>query len=579
MSIRSQLILAFLGIILLLAVGVLLVADPMVERSKTDTIIFAEKTVEKIDDANYRLAEQVLTKYGEFMVKDKAESVAKELAALLGGRKTFDYAKLRQDNQLRKIATQNIYTPEGKAGYMILYDRNGENIFHPDRKVEGQNYRKWQQRYPEVWQIVNKAISHRKTAGYFTFFDRQDRERKRYNATVQVSGTPFIVAAIVNIDEFFLPTQKRIKQAGKEILSQAKQNISTQATAVKRQFEVVGLLSLLGLAIVGVLAGLFLAGRISRPLKDLAAYAKKLPFQDFSAPAEPESGVSRRYLTYNNEVGNLAESLEFMEDALRREIQELIGTTAAKERIESELHIAREIQMSILPKIFPPFPHRRDFDIYALIEPAKEVGGDFYDFFLLDDRHLCFVIGDVSDKGVPASLYMAVTKTLIKAVAQQGHPPGEILTRVNRELVSGNTTSMFVTIFVGILDTVSGRVLYANGGHNPPLIIRNQRPVDFLAPSGAPLVGALEGLSYETAELVLAPGEALFLYTDGVTEASNGNEELFSEDRLQKGLQDLPEASSREMIGAIQARVNDFVAGAPQADDITMLMIRFQGMG
>ena len=443
--------------------------------------------------------------------------------------------------------------------------------------MEGRNQLELGKQYPETTEMIKRSFKEDNVQGFFTFFDKDGKEKKRFAVRVHVPGTPFIVGAIVNIDEFFLPTQERIRQAGKEVLSQAKQNISTQATAVERQVEGVGLLSLVGLSIFGVLSGLLLAARISRPLKDLAAYAQKLPFQDFSAPADPESGVSQRYMNHKNEVGNLAESLNFMEVALRREIQALIAATAAKERIDSELNIAREIQMSILPKIFPPFPHRRDFDVYALIEPAKEVGGDFYDFFLLDDRHFCFVIGDVAGKGVPASLFMAVTKTLIKAVAEQEHSPGQVLTRVNRELVSGNTTSMFVTVFLGIIDTVTGRVLYANGGHNPPLVIRPRGPVDFLAPSGDALVGALEDLSYETGELILAPGDALFLYTDGVTEASNPDDEMFAEDRLRESLQSLQATSPKETVEEIKATIDAFVAGAAQADDITMLMLQFTG--
>jgi serine phosphatase RsbU (regulator of sigma subunit) len=576
MSIRTHLILAFLGIILLMAVGVFLIANRLSEISKRESINFAEALVKQNVDANYRLSKKVLTRYGEFMVEEKAESVAKELAPLLAGRKTYNYAKLRRDKRLRKIAIQGIYTLEGKAGFTDLYDKHGVMIFHPDKNVEGHNQAEWAQKYPELARLEHRSFRERKVYGYYYFFDEQGRLRRRFSARVQVPGTPLVVAAIVNIDEFFLPTQQKIRRAGQEILAQARATIVAQATAEKRQFAWVGLLSLLGLCLAGVLAGVLLAQRISRPLKDLGNYAKKLPQEDFSAPAKPESGVPRKYLKHKNEIGNLAESFDFMEVALRREIHELLDTTAAKEKIESELHIAREIQMSILPKIFPPFPRRRDFDIYAIIEPAKEVGGDFYDFFLLDETHFCFVIADVSDKGVPASLYMAVTKTLIKALAQQGHSPGEILTRLNRELVEGNTTSMFVTVFLGILDTVSGRVVYANGGHNPPLIIRDQGPV-FLAPSGNPLVGALEDLKYETSELVLARREALFLYTDGVTEASSGEAELFSEERLQESLQGLRATSPQETIEAVKAAVNDFAAGAPQADDITMLMIRFLG--
>ena len=573
MSIRTHLILAFLGITLLMALGFFLIGNWLAEISKADTISFARALVKKNEAANYRLSEQVLTRYGEFMVQEKAENVASELSHLLREKKYRNYRELRRDEKVRAVATQKIYTPEGLAGYMILFDKKAENIFHPNKAVEGRNYAKWRQQYLEMWKIVKNAIAHRRTTGYLTFFDQQNRQRRRYTATVQVPGTPFVVAAVVNIDEFFLPTQRKIKTAGEKLLTQARQTIVVQAAKEERQFELVGLASLLGLCVLGILSGVLLAGRISRPLKELGDYAKKLPHQDFAAPPEPGATIPRRYLKYNNEVGYLAQSLDFMEADLREHIQELVQTTAAKQRIESELHIAHEIQMSILPKIFPPFPHRRDFDIYAIIEPAKEVGGDFYDFYLLDEAHFCFVIGDVSDKGVPASLYMAVTKTLIKALAQQGHSPGEILTRLNRELVEGNTTSMFVTVFLGILDTVSGRVVYANGGHNPPLIIRDQGPV-FLAPSGNPLVGALEDLKYETSELVLARREALFLYTDGVTEASNWEAKLFSEERLQESLQGLLATSPQK---ALKAAVNDFAAGVPQADDITMLMIRFLG--
>jgi serine phosphatase RsbU (regulator of sigma subunit) len=579
MSIRTHLILAFLGIILLMALGVLLVAALIAERSKAHTIIFAEELVNQIEAANYRLSQEVLTRYGEFMVEEKAEHVAKELAGLLGGRKTYNYAKLRRDSRLREIAIQNIYTPEGKAGFTDLYDKHGVMIFHPDKNVEGHHQSEWEHKYPELAELEHRSYKEKSVEGYYYFFDEHQHLRRRFSVRVQVPRTPFIVGAIVNIDEFFLPTQEKIKANGQKILAQARQTIVARAAGVKRQFELVGLFSLVGLCALGVLSGLLLAGRISRPLKDLGNYAKKLPHQDFSSPADPNAGISRRYLKYNNEVGYLAKSLDFMEAGLRERIQELVKTTAAKERIESELHIARQIQMSILPKVFPPFPHRGDFDLYAVIEPVKEVGGDFYDFFLLDDQHLCFVIGDVSDKGVPASLYMAVTKTLIKAVAQQGHPPGEILTRVNRELASGDTSSMFVTVFLGILDTVSGRVLFANGGHNPPLVMRTQGAVEYLDLSHGVLVGALEGSAYETAELVLSPGDALFLYTDGVTEANNVNEELFSEDRLLESLQGLQGTSPDETVEAVRARVNTFAAGAPQADDITMLMIRFQATG
>jgi sigma-B regulation protein RsbU (phosphoserine phosphatase) len=276
-------------------------------------------------------------------------------------------------------------------------------------------------------------------------------------------------------------------------------------------------------------------------------------------------------------VGNLAESFVYMQNSLKRYIRDLTETTAAKERIESELKIAREIQMSIIPKIFPPFPDRPEFDIFAFIEPAKEVGGDLYDFFFIDDDHICFMIGDVSGKGVPASLFMAVTKTLFKANTSEGARPDEILTRLNNELARDNESCMFVTIFCGILNTKTGEVLYSSAGHNPPLVLCREKGVEYLGASGGVAVGAMEGLSFKTEKLVLHPGECLFMYTDGVTEAANLRDELFSEKRLLDDLSPLRDRPIKAIVSSLMEKIEDFSQGAPQADDITMMIIKYFG--
>jgi sigma-B regulation protein RsbU (phosphoserine phosphatase) len=318
-----------------------------------------------------------------------------------------------------------------------------------------------------------------------------------------------------------------------------------------------------------LVAIILIAGSITRPLRSLARATEDIAIGnlDIEVPA----------VKSQDEVGKLAESFTYMKSSLKQYIKELTETTAAKERIESELKIARDIQMGILPKKFPPFPDRHEFDIYATIEPAKEVGGDFYDFFLTDNDHLCFAIGDVSGKGVPASLFMAATKTLIKATARDGITPDEILTRVNNELCCGNDACMFVTIFCGILNTKTGEVIYANGGHNPPLIARQGGEVNFLKQSGGIVVGAIEDLAFKTERLVLQPGDSLFMYTDGVTEAINEREELFSEERLKNEIITLHEKSIQELVAGIMQEIKVFSHGMPQADDITMMILRIMG--
>src|SRR5262249_36615262 len=261
-------------------------------------------------------------------------------------------------------------------------------------------------------------------------------------------------------------------------------------------------------------------------------------------------------------IGTLASSFNEMTRRLNESIEHLKETTAAKERIESELKIAHEIQMSMVPKTFPAFPERSEFDIFATLVPAKEVGGDLYDFFFLDDDHLCFAVGDVSDKGVPASLFMAVTKTLFRATARTGNTPGEILARLNAEICRDNESCMFVTFFCGILDVRTGQVDYSNGGHNLPYYLHHDG-VSPLQNFGGGALGLVEQSPYASGRMVLAPGEALLLYTDGVTEAMNLSNTLYSDQRLEQFLETNRGSAPRQIIGDLVSDVRHFAGEAP----------------
>jgi sigma-B regulation protein RsbU (phosphoserine phosphatase) len=262
---------------------------------------------------------------------------------------------------------------------------------------------------------------------------------------------------------------------------------------------------------------------------------------------------------------------------LRRNVSHLMEVTASKERIQSELDVAKEIQEGILPKIFPAFPDRREIELFASLESAKQVGGDLYDFFFIDHKRLCFVIGDVSDKGVPAALFMAITMTLIRSTAEEHDDPATIMTRVNDKLSRENPNSMFVTLFIGILDTSTGQVAYANGGHNPPILIRNNGTATYLQGISGLVVGGMEGIPYEGLHLALNPGETIFLYTDGVTEALDAHANLFSDQRLLEEVRAHGRDDPQDLIHAVRTRVEQHVGTAQQSDDITMLALRFRG--
>jgi len=244
--------------------------------------------------------------------------------------------------------------------------------------------------------------------------------------------------------------------------------------------------------------------------------------------------------------------------------------------IQQDLSTAREIQQAILPKIFPPFPHRTDFDVYASMIPAKEVGGDFYDFFMIDNDRLGFVIGDVSGKGVPAAIFMAVSRTLIRATGLKGIPVEECMNYVNRLLCNESVSCMFVTVFYGILNTLTGELDYVNAGHNPPYLLSGSG-IRKLEMTGGTILGCMEDFTFRSGKFHLKPGERLFLFTDGVTEAFNKSDEAFGEEKLEGYLNQCPGHPLQDVVKNVFQEVNTFSAGMPQSDDITVLTVHYAG--
>ena len=246
------------------------------------------------------------------------------------------------------------------------------------------------------------------------------------------------------------------------------------------------------------------------------------------------------------------------------------------ESIQNELQVAGEIQQAILPRVFPPFPDLGDrLNIFASMHPAKDVGGDFYDFFRIDDNHIGFVMADVSGKGIPAALFMAVSRTLIRATGLRSVPSSECLTYANKLLCNESIDCMFVTVFYGIYDTQTGQIDYTNAGHNPPYILHHDNKVEMLKIDKKNIVIGIKGdFQYESGNMALEPGDALILYTDGVTEAFNEEKQQFGEDNLEKTLNSVPGADSQEIIEAVMEDVKNFAGNEPQSDDITVLTLK-----
>lgn len=266
------------------------------------------------------------------------------------------------------------------------------------------------------------------------------------------------------------------------------------------------------------------------------------------------------------------------EDAKARLADSLALVEAAKARMQEELNVGRDIQRSMLPRVFPAFPDRKELELYAVLEPALEIGGDLYDFFLVDDHRLCFVVGDVSGNGVPAALFMAMTKIMVKTRAISDPSPASIVTHVNDALSADNDSCMFVTLYVGILNLRDGTLLATNAGHNPPLLKRQGGRFEWLMAQDGPMVGPMPGIAFKESMIQLGPGDELFLYTDGVTEADNRRHELFGNSRLKSVLTKSQASSVVERLAEVMNAVRAFAGEAPQADDITMLGLRYHGV-
>ena len=315
---------------------------------------------------------------------------------------------------------------------------------------------------------------------------------------------------------------------------------------------------------------LYIKRQFAKPIEKISKEAMR-----FAKDSSSSDKTKLENISEIREVRTLAESIAKMEDDTIRYMEELTKATAEQERMAVELSLAATIQANMLPCTFPPYPNRRDFDIYASMDAAKEVGGDFYDFYLLDNDRFAFLVADVSGKGIPAALFMMRAKMTIKALAESGADVHVILSEANERLCDENEAGMFVTAWLGIVDMKTGVLSYANAGHNPPLIRHRQGSFDYIKERPNFILAGMEGVPYRKNEIQLWPGDELFLYTDGVTEATNEDQELFGESRLREALNGISEGSVESRCKAVKNEIDIFAGDAEQFDDITMLSLRF----
>ena len=362
-------------------------------------------------------------------------------------------------------------------------------------------------------------------------------------------------------------------QPGEEMLTQFNviQNGATEdfkKGITNAQITILILLTIV--VIIAVTAAIILSKRIVKPLEAITSRVQSLGGNDLQFRMEDT------YRTHD-EIEVLAESFAMLSGKTLEYISTVERVTAEKERIGAELSLATRIQADMLPNIYPAFPDRPEFDIYASMDPAKEVGGDFYDFFLVDDDHLCMVIADVSGKGVPAALFMMAAKIILASNAMMNKSPAEILTDTNASICSNNHEEMFVTVWLGILEISTGKLIAANAGHEYPVLMQPDGIFEYYKDKHGFVIGGMEGIRYKEYEIMLKPGAKLFLYTDGVPEATNAEEELFGAERLLEALNNDRSASPAQILKNVRSHVDAFVKQAEQFDDLTMLCLEYEG--
>lgn len=329
-------------------------------------------------------------------------------------------------------------------------------------------------------------------------------------------------------------------------------------------------------AMIAVLMARRMKKRVADPINAVSAAALRYS-EDKKAGVSRTDHFSGLDIRTQDELRKLGDVMSNMEHELQDYEQRITAIVAERERNAADMNTAMRIQQGMLLQQFPPFPDRHEFDIFASMDPAKEVGGDFYDFFLIDDDHLGLVMADVSGKGVPAALFMMISKVILQNSARYGRSAGEILTNTNTAICSKNKAEMFVTVWLGILEISTGKLTAANAGHEYPAIRRAGGDFQLLNDKHGLVIGAFDGIQYKEYELKLGPGDKLFLYTDGVPEATDSENRLFGTGRMLEALNTDPEAEPQKILENVSDSINSFVKDAEQFDDLTMMCIRYNG--
>jgi len=486
------------------------------------------------------------------MIRQKAVDVALQCGIYLRRHPGAPIEKFQADKVFQSIAVQSV----GATGYTIVFDRQGVMRFHPNRELVNYDMHNWKDMLPGFWALFEQTFDGSSGGGYYNWQDSDRVIRRKFMYIAPIQGTQYMVAATTYIDEFSRPaeeTKNRIAAATDSIRGEIKKVVEGIRTSfvmiMTAMFLIVGAISF------------FLSRMITDPILALMRGAKAIGRVEMEHTVEVKTG---------DELEVLADSFNTMARNLKLHMEDLRCTTAEKERLQKELEIARGIQLRLLPQ-HPPYIE--GMDLAANNIPAQEIGGDFYDYIPISRGSWGLVIADVSGKGMPAAIFMGLSRTIVRASATDNPSPAAAIKQANELICRDSTSGMFVTLFYAILNAKERKLRYVNAGHNPPLLIRNGGEVESLRTRGIAL-GVTHYIDLQEAERILRPGDTIVFYTDGVTEAINVEEEAFGERRLIEIVRENSNLPARGIIGKVEEAVVAFAGKEPQFDDITLLVLK-----
>jgi sigma-B regulation protein RsbU (phosphoserine phosphatase) len=552
MTIRTKLMAAFLSlsVISLALFGYI----ALVDIRKVGQ--YALESGASLGESAIRDSTRALEELGEEIIQQRATDVALQCRIFLDAHPGTSMRALQRNDEFRRIVVQSV----GNTGYTILFEKGtGIMLFHPNPELVNFDMHGWKDKLPEFWQIFEQTLDGSSGEGYYDWQDPDGQIRQKYMYIVPVSEKPYMIAATTYIDEFSIPIKEIEKEIGAATVEIGK-NVNESIDDVRDAFLNALIAMMLAVASIAFL----LARMITRPILALTRGAKAIGSGEMDVQVDVRTG---------DELQDLAASFNRMVLDLKKHMRELERATAEKEGLLKELEIARDIQQRLLPESAPEI---EGIDIAAANIPAREVGGDYFDFIPIAKGIWGLAIADVSGKGMPAAMFMGLSRTIIRASATGNYSADAAIRQANDLICRDSTSGMFVTLFYAVLDSAERSLRYVNAGHNPPVLYRpDEDKVQFLKAKGIAL-GVRENISLEESRIDLSPGDLVVLYTDGVTDAVNDRNEEFGLERLLGIIRSGRDLSAEHLLERILREVSNFTGGQPSFDDLTLMVLKVQ---